>query len=215
MRKKPSQTQAASDLAKLAKIGPPPSFSFASSLSAQIETIMGNKLEKALLLWAFHQMGRHFKKYLDQAHRNFWTLVYLDVMLNKKDLISALKEAPYAFPLKPTPKQPSAFDAFQFQKEYDQLLPKVQDAKNKTRHVPTAQKMALAQALGITNKKTIEKYLEMKASDIALDHLRSKHGVWTINIEMIQKHLSLVRHPEKMEKQLIKTIAKEAGVKLA
>ncbi len=73
--------------------------------------------------------------------------------------------------------------------------------------------MALAEALGITDRKTIARYLEMKASDIALDHLLSKHKL-TVGIETIHKHLSLVRHPMKMGKRIIETIAKEVGVKL-
>ena len=164
-------------------------------------------------MWAFQKMGVDLIKYLDQANRNFWTLVYLAVTVHGKDLITALKQTPYDFPLKPTQKQPITFDPFKFKEKYDRLLPTVQNAKSKTRHDSRAQRMALADALGITDKEKIERYLEMKASDIALDHLRSKHKL-TVDIETIHKHLSLVRHPMKMEQRIIETIAKEVGVKL-
>jgi hypothetical protein len=211
MKKKNPQTKAAlALLAKLAEIGPPPEL----AVRPTPESIMEEKRDKALQLWALRKMGRDREKYIAQAERIFLALLYLTVTVAKKDFITALKETPYALPLKPTEKQPFPFDLLQFKKEYDQLHPKVHDAKNKTRHNPVAQKMALAEALGITNKKTIEKYLEMKASDIVLDHLRSKHG-WTIDIEMIQKNLSLVRHPKKIVEYFAKTFARQAGLKLA
>jgi len=211
MKKKNSKTQRALNLAaKLGEIGPPPEL---PELALDKNRIMKEKQEKALQVWAFQKMGQDFKKFFDLANRNFWTLVYLAVMVHGKDLTTALKETPFFFSLKPTQKQLVTFDPFKFKEEFDRLLPSVQAAKSKTRHNPAAQRMALAEALGITDRKTIARYLEMKASDIALDHLLSKHKL-TVGIETIHKHLSLVRHPMKMGKRIIETIAKEVGVKL-
>ncbi len=213
MKKKNPKTQRAlDDVAKLRAAGPPPEF---PGLTLNKNRIMEEQQKTALLLWAYQKMGVDFEKYCDQANRNFLTLVYMAVTIQGQDLTTALKQTPYSFPLTLTQKPPIPFDLPTFIKikeEYGRLQPAVKEAKSKTRHDPAAQRMALAEALGITDKKKIERYLEMTASDITLDHLRSKHNL-TVDIEAIQKHLSLVRHPMKIGKRIIENIAKEAGVK--
>jgi len=213
MRKKLSQTQAASDLAILAKIGPPPSFSFSSRSPLTPDSIMNEKLGVALQLWAIQKMGRDREKYIEQANRNFFALLSLAMNVAKKDLITALKETPYALPVKPRLSQPDSSNFSKLKREYEQLLPEVQGVKNKTRHNPATQRLGLAEALGITDNKKICRYLGMKASDIVLHHLRAKHKL-TVDIEMIHKRLFLERHPMKELKQFITTIAKESGVRL-
>jgi len=213
MRKKKTKTQKALDLvAKLRKAGPPPEF---PEFALNKDRIVGEKQENALKVWAFQKMGADIKKYHDQANRNFLTLVYMAVTIQGQDLTTALKQTPYSFPLKLAQRQSVPFDISTFIKikeEYDRLLPAVQVIKRKTRHQRTAQKVSLAEKLKITDPTIMERYLEMNASDIVLDHLRSKHRL-TVDIEAIQKHLSLVRNPMKMSRRIIETIAKESGIK--
>jgi len=190
-RKNPKAQKALNLAAALSKAGPPPRL---LGLAPDKNRIVEEQQKTALLLWARQKMGVYFGKYLDQANRNFLTLVYMAVTIRGQDLTTALKQTPYSIPLKLAhQKQTVPFDLstfIQIKREYDRLLPAIQTIKGKTRHHSAAQKVSLAEELKISDKKTLERYLEMKASDIVLDRLRSKH-----KLTVFRSHLHLSANP--------------------
>jgi len=102
--------------------------------SPVLGSMLNKKAYEGLAMWAAKKMGRDFRKYLDQADRNFWTLVYLAVMVHGKDYTTALEQTPFDFPLEPTQKQTVPFDLstfIQIKREYDRLLPAIQTIKGK------------------------------------------------------------------------------------
>lgn len=212
---------------------PARSLTTVDELTAAINTIIDQKMNEALSIWALQKMGKNAASYVQQAHGNYFALIELAKGLmdwnefevkadgsaeeSRAKLLGALldvyERAPMAIPLKLRQKSsPFAVNPFTLREKYSALLPEIQSIKSKTRHNPSAQKMALAEALGVTEQKRIGKYIDMKASDVVLDHILHEHNPG-VGKESMKKLLALATHPKSLYDRIIADIARRSGVR--
>ena len=216
MKKKTTRTQNDKDTATILRnAGPPPHF---PGFRPKEKKVMDEKRKTAMWVLAFQKLGKDFEKHLLVADIIFRTLLNLEINVHGMDREKAIEKVPYTIPLAVEKDSLGSLlvligPLIMIAEEYPKLLERVQRIKRKTLRDPLAQKYELQEEFPKTDQKILNKYLKLKPSDIALDHLIKQQGV-PLGIKAIWKRLALIKDNKKFVAHLYKIIAKQCGVKL-
>jgi len=191
----------------------PPSFTGSPPTIQDIASVLANKLDEGLTMWAKKQMGSDFEKYKDQALRDFITLVFLHMGVFDCDFIRAAQQVPFYIPRRfgKAKGEVWALDPDKVLSDYERSRATVREKIiAKTWRNESARRMTLKNILpGLPDSLFKECCRLQKSSEIAYVFV-----AWKYNLSSganLKKHITLLRKPEKIISLLVKQIGKKAG----
>lgn len=173
-------------------------------------------LNESLANWARHRMGKDFKRYMDEAIKNFLFIVAVRAIWLEEKPSNIVSNAYLPIPQRlgkrnlRSPADPfSHMTVYRLMNCYEDILPNVRDIKKKRWRNPVAQAMCYKENLPGISTERANKYCAMKASEIAMDYAQWKYKLG-ISPDAVKKWLSIVRNRKASFKILAK-IARQVG----
>jgi len=196
---------------------PPPCLAAAPVTYSDIEKIRDQRLLFALAEWAQKKMGKNRGAYIERAKRHFSTLfgmLWLLLPENEKTsarLLDLVQQVPFNVPLKISDKQPIPENLVDIHNHYMKALKTIEQWK-KRKGSATERTLALMGILPGIEWLDAWKWRQKKASIIAYNYIARNYGL--LSGDTAKKKVSLVTQPEKFVREMVKNIAREAGIKI-
>ena len=198
---------------------PPPPLADRHVSYRDVQKIMDEKRNEALIGWALQTMGERRGAYIERAELNFNTLFGMQWELvpeNEKTLgrlRQVVEQVPYTIPLKISGKNPVPENLVEIWKDYELALRKVKQWK-KSRGQLSVRARCLQQVLPEISWEDAWVWTKEKTkpSTIALNYIAVTHGL--PSGETAKKLISLVKQPLKFVRRVVDNIARESGYKI-
>ena len=179
-------------------------------LSAVEQKELRQKIVDGLVRWAINMMGKDSEAYLEQARANFADMLKLGVVDGNLSFREALSEAVFIVPQSLQRESVHHSRWAYLYEQYISIRHAVENVTEKTKRASSVHKFALREILPGISDQRIQKFAEMKASDIALDYTIWKFKL-AIGRESLQKYFSQLHHPNGLKPTMTKSLFKALG----